>query len=576
MTLLEMLATQIPRKLRSEDPMSLKEDLEAKIAREKLRLDELEVEIAATTARLAELCRQHATEALVQVVSPLRPVLPTAGVPSTNASKVVLFRSLFRGREDVFPRRWENVKKGRSGYAPACRNEWEHGLCEKKRGLSANRRATCGECSSQAFIPVSNEEIAKHLRGDQVMGVYPLLTDETCWFLAADFDDKTWQEDAAAFAETCKLQSIEIALERSRSGNGAHAWIFFTAPVSAVAARKLGCFLITETMTRRHQLSMKSYDRLFPSQDTMPKGGFGNLIALPLQRHARDAGNSVFIDATFKPCPDQWAFLANLKRNDATFVCTIADEASRRGRVIGVRMSDTTDEDGRTPWTRSPSGRPRKVAITEALPAAVKAVLSQRLFIEKAGLPSVLLNQLLRLAAFQNPEFYKKQRMRLSTALTPRVIACGEDLREYIALPRGCLPEAEAMLREYGVTLRIEDKRERGKEVDFTFQGTLTSLQKQAVKEMLAHDTGVFVAPPGIGKTVVGTYLIATRKTSTLILVHRKPLLDQWIGQLALFLGIRAQNIGQIGAGNVNPNGYLDVAMVQSLVRRGSVSVAPS
>jgi hypothetical protein len=160
-----------------------------------------------------------------------------------------------------------------------------------------------------------------------------------------------------------------------------------------------------------------------------------------------------------------------VERNDASFICAVADEASRRGQVIGVRMSDTTDEDGLTPWTRSPSGRPKKAAITEALPAEVKAVLSQRLFIEKAGLPSALLNQLLRLAAFQNPEFYKKQRMRLSTALTPRVIACGEDLREHIALPRGCLPEAEAMLREYGVTLRIEDERERGKEVDFTFQG---------------------------------------------------------------------------------------------------------
>jgi superfamily II DNA or RNA helicase len=552
--------------------MSLKEDLEAKITREELRLAELKVEIAATTARLAELRRQLATEALVQVVAPWKPVLPTASAPATNAAKVALFRSLFRGREDVFPRRWENVKKGKSGYAPACDNEWAHGMCEKKRSLCAGRRATCGECSNQAFIAVSNEEIAKHLRGDHVMGVYPLLTDEMCWFLAADFDDKTWQEDATAFAETCELQGIGVALERSRSGNGAHAWIFFASPVPAVAARKLGCFLITETMTRRHQLSMKSYDRLFPSQDTMPKGGFGNLIALPLQRQARGAGNSVFVDAAFRPWPDQWAFLANVKRNDATFVCAIADEASHRGQVIGVRMSDTTDEDGRTPWTRSPSGRPKKVTITEALPAVVKAVLSQRLFIEKAGLPSALLNQLLRLAAFQNPEFYKKQRMRLSTALTPRVIACGEDLREHIALPRGCLPEAEAMLREYGVTLRIEDERERGKAVDFTFQGALTSLQEQAVKEMLAHDTGVFVAPPGIGKTVVGIYLLATRKTSTLILVHRKPLLDQWVGQLALFLGLGPQDIGQIGAGNVKPNGYLDVAMVQTLVRRGSVS----
>ncbi len=268
----------------------MKEDLEAKITREELRLAALEVEIAETTAHLAELRRQLTTEAVVQIAAPRKPVPPTAAAPATNAAKLTLFRlfrSLFRGREDVFPRRWENMKKGRSGYAPG-RNEWGYGLCEKKRGLGASRRATCGECSYQAFIPVSNEEIAKHLRGDLVMGVYPLLHDETCWFVAADFDDKTWQEDAAAFAETCKLQGREMALERSRSGNGAQAWIFFASPVPAVGARKLGCFLITETMTRHHQLSIKSHDRLFSSQDTMPKGGFGNLIAIPLQRHARD------------------------------------------------------------------------------------------------------------------------------------------------------------------------------------------------------------------------------------------------------------------------------------------------
>ncbi len=223
----------------------------------------------------------------------------------TNAAKVALFRSLFRGREDVFPSRWDNVKKGKSGYAPACDNDWEYGLCAKKKGPNAGRRATCGECPNRAFIAVSDGEVARHLRGDQVMGVYPLLPDETCWFLAADFDKKTWQGDIAAFAESCKLHGVPVAIERSRSGNGAHAWFFFISPVPAIAARKLGCFLITDTMTRRHQLSMESYDRLFPNQDTMPKGGFGNLIALPLQREPRDAGNSVFVDAAFKPWPDQ-------------------------------------------------------------------------------------------------------------------------------------------------------------------------------------------------------------------------------------------------------------------------------
>lgn len=552
--------------------MPSREDLLAEIAREESRLAELRTEVETAAARLAGLREQLAALPVVQVLLQPRLIADVAIAPATNAAKVDLFRSLFRGRDDVFPRRWENEKKGKSGYSPACDNEWEWGLCEKKWSPGAGRRATCGECPNQAFIPVSDNEVAKHLRGDQIMGVYPILTDETCWFLAADFDKKSWQEDIAAFAETCRQHGVPVAIERSRSGNGAHAWFFFASPVSAVAARKLGCFLITETMARRHQLSMESYDRLFPNQDTMPKGGFGNLIALPLQREARDAGNSVFVDESFTPWPDQWAFLAGVKRIDAPFVHALADEVSRRGQVIGVRMSDVGDEDDRTPWKRHPSGRPRKAVINEPLPPVVKTVLAQRLFIEKAGLPSALLNQLMRLAAFQNPEFYKKQSMRLSTALTPRVIACAEDLREQIALPRGCQPEAEDMLGEYGVKIEVTDEREAGTPVDFIFHGTLTPLQEQAVKALLAHDTGVFVAPPGIGKTVVGTYLVAARKTSTLILVHRKPLLDQWIGQLALFLGIEPKDVGQIGAGKAKPNGRLDVAMVQSLVRKGSVS----
>ncbi len=549
-----------------------RQELLAEISREEARLADLRGQAEATSVRLAALRERLAAEPVVPCVSRPAPTSATAHVPITKAAKVALFRSLFRGREDVFARRWENARKGTTGYSPACANEWEYGLCAKKMGPDGGRRTTCGDCPNQAFIAVSDEEVTKHLQGEQVMGVYPLLSDETCRFLAADFDEKTWQEDIAAFAETCSLHDLHVAIERSRSGNGAHAWFFFASPVPAVDARKLGCFLITETMARRHQLSMESYDRLFPNQDTMPKGGFGNLIALPLQRRARDADNSVFVDSAFNAWPDQWAFLAGVRRMEAVRVFALADEASRSGQVLGVRMIDTDDEEDRRPWTRPPSGRPRKLVITGALPPAVNAVLSQRLFIEKAGLPSSLLNELMRLAAFQNPDFYKKQSMRLSTALTPRVIACAEDLRDHIALPRGCLPEARSLLREHGIALHMKDEREGGNAVDFTFQGTLTPLQEQAVAALLVNDIGVFVAPPGIGKTVVGTYLVAARKTSTLVLVHRKPLLDQWIGQLALFLGIEPKDIGRIGGGKSKANGRLDVAMVQSLVRKGAVS----
>lgn len=547
-------------------------ELQAEIDREETRLADLDAKVKAARARLAALREQLAAQQGRPTVADPGAAGATCRAPTTNAGKVTLFRSLFRGREDVFARRWENVRKGLAGYAPACSNEWERTLCEKAMGRGTPRRVTCAGCSNQAFIPVSDGEIAKHLQGKQVMGVYPLLADETCWFLAADFDGKTWQEDIAAFAATCDAHEVPVVIERSRSGNGGHAWLFFSAPVPASVARKLGCFLITETMARRHQLPMESYDRLFPNQDTMPKGGFGNLIAIPLQRQARAAGNSVFVDSGFRPWADQWVFLAGVKRIDPAFAHALADEATRSGRVMGMRSSDGEDETNGAPWTRLPSGSGVQHPISEPMPSTVKGVLCQRLFIEKMGLPSPLLNRLKRVAAFQNPEYYKKQSMRLSTALTPRVISCAEDLPDHVALPRGCLPEAEAVLGEHGVALLIEDKREVGKPVDVTFQGTLTPLQERAVRSLLAHDTGVLVAQPGFGKTVLGVYLVAARGVNTLILVHRKPLLDQWLAQLAVFLGLEPRAIGQIGAGKHKPNGQLDVAMVQSLVRKGSVS----
>ena len=325
-------------------------------------------------------------------------------------------------------------------------------------------------------------------------------------------------------------------------------------------------------MSRRHQLSMESYDRLFPNQDTMPKGGFGSLLALPLQWEAREHDNSVFVDESLLAFSDQWSFLASVQRINPSFVHELVDEATRRGQVIGVRMSDFPDGEEGKPWSRLPTGRPRRVPITEPLPPVVHGVLCQRLFIEKAALPSPLLNQIKRVAAFQNPEFYKKQSMRLSTALTPRVIACAEDLDDHIALPRGCRTDVASLLHEYGISLAIKDMREEGMSLGCRFQGTLTPIQEEAVKAMLAQDTGVFVAPPGMGKTVVGTYLVAARARNTLVLVHRKPLLDQWIAQLALFLGIEPKEIGQVGAGKRKPNGRLDVAMLQTLVRKGQVN----
>jgi superfamily II DNA or RNA helicase len=399
-----------------------------------------------------------------------------------------------------------------------------------------------------------------------------MLKDETCRFLAADFDKAAWREDVMAFTETCRCIGVPYAIERSRSGNGAHVWFFFSNPVSAATARNMGSYLITETMARRHQLSMTSYDRLFPNQDTMPKGGFGNLIALPLQHLPRQKGNTLFLNDELEPLPDQWKFLTSLIPIQAETVERIAMESSTRGQVTGLQIAIT--EEGivdTSPWVRHASRKPKRILITDPVPRQVQSVLSQRLYVEKAGLSSPLINQIQRLAAFQNPEFYKKQNLRLSTALTPRVISCAEDHEKHVSLPRGCLDDVRTLLREYKSHLEVEDLRNIGKPVDVSFCGELTDAQHQAVEVILEHDNGVIVAPPGFGKTVLGTYLIAARRCSTLILVHRQPLLEQWKSQLGIFLGRDAKSIGQIGGGKRKLTGQVDVAMIQSLSRKDSV-----
>lgn len=540
--------------------------LEGEIAKEETSLRRLEAEQAEAKARLSAL--QNELAALDVAPAPVgESATSLANGPRTPADKVKLFRQLFRGRPDLYPIRFVSKKTGKPGYAPACSNKFVPGVCELPK-------VKCGDCAKQAFRPFDDAAVFAHLKGQHVMGVYAMLNDETCWFLAVDFDKSTWMEDARAFTETARRLALPAVVERSRSGNGAHVWFFFSAPVAASMARKMGCHLITETMARRHELSMDSYDRLFPSQDTMPRGGFGNLIALPLQHGPRQEGNSVFLDDNFVALPgeQQWAFLASVERIDPMTVERVASEATRTGSVVGVRLADVSDEEDAAPWTRMPSGKPRAVRITELLPKRVSAVLAQRLFIVKAGLPSPVLNQMKRLAAFQNPEFYKKQSMRLSTAMTPRVICCSEDLPQHVALPRGCQPELEELLRGHGVALDVEDQQTQGAPLDLCFQGTLTAVQEQAARALLAHDGGVCVAPPGVGKTVIGTYLVAARACSTLVLVHRRPLLDQWLAQLCVFLGIEPKEIGQIGAGKRAPTGRLDVAMIQSLVRKDSVA----
>jgi superfamily II DNA or RNA helicase len=542
------------------------------------RLDALERERMRLELRLRRIEQGR------NVTKPMPLSEPTVTNTSPAADKIALFRNLFAGRIDVFPTRWENPKSGRSGYAPACTNEWVRGVCGKLRGQGDRKpRVRCGECPNQAFIPVSDETIECHLRGedsirrngrgDFVAGVYPLLSDDTCRFLAVDFDGESWSRDALAFVASCGELGVPAALERSRSGNGGHVWLFFADAVPAAEARRLGTMLLTRTMNRRPEIGFKSYDRLFPSQDNMPSGGFGNLIALPLQRHARENANSVFVDDELRPYTDQWAFLSTLRRlSSAEITGVLAKaEADMPGDLIGVRLP-VDDENADEPWKMPPSRQRRVQPTKEPLPDCIEIVLADQVYVHREGLSPSFVAQLIRLAAFQNPEFYRAQAMRLPTRGRPRIIHCAELHQRHVALPRGCLDETVELLKSNGTTPRITDERQSGTVLPVSFLGTLHDVQAAAAAALQFCDFGVLAATTAFGKTVVGAKMIAARGVNTLVLVHRRELLNQWRERLRTFLSVEEGDIGTIAGGKRKPTGRIDVALIQSLVRNGEVS----
>ena len=512
--------------------------------------------------------------AAAQRVEILQP-MPWPGDPgqvdrtSLPEAKIALFRSLFRVRDDVYARRFESRKTGKAGYAPACANEWVRGICEKPR-------VKCATCPHRRLLPLTDDVIRWHLFGSDpdgepfVAGGYPLFPDETCAFLAVDFDKAEWCKDANAFLDTCRRMHLPAALERSRSGRGGHVWLFFEEAIPAALARRLGSTLLTETMEHRPDVGLDSYDRLFPNQDFLPQGGFGNLIALPLQKVPRDQGNSVFLDDALEPWPDQWAYLTSQRRIGRAQIECLVKEAERRGRVLGVRLPPV-EEDDVAPWTAPPSRRSRDAPIAGELPQVLELVLGNQIYVAKEGLPPALRNRLLRLAAFQNPEFYKAQAMRLSTYGKSRVIACAEDHSHHIGLPRGCIDDVRATLTDLGIRIAVRDERFAGLPLRVDFTGDLRPEQKSAVEALLAHDMGVLAATTAFGKTVVAAWLIAKRGVNVLVLVHRRQLLDQWVERLSAFLGVPVKAIGRIGGGRNRPNGQIDVAVIQSLVKKGVV-----
>ncbi|HOY83787.1 MAG TPA: DEAD/DEAH box helicase family protein [Candidatus Syntrophosphaera sp.] len=477
---------------------------------------------------------------------------------SSPEDKVRLFRCLFRGREDVFAIRWVG-KDNRSGYSPACYNDWKHEVCGKYKKIP------CANCENRKLISLDDKHIYRHLSGEIIIGIYPLLEDDTCMFLAIDFDKKGWREDVKALIDICKQFHVPGYIEISRSGNGAHVWFFFEEKISAAQARRLGTTLLANAMENRHQIGFDSFDRMFPNQDTMPKGGFGNLIALPLQKKARESGHSEFVDHQLNRIDDQWRFLAQVERLSKHKINAILSELPAGHGSMGLSQMITSEVDETMPWEAKQT-QPEEY---RDLPSQVKIVLSNMIFIEKVGLPQKLMSNIIRLAAFQNPEFYRAQAMRMPIYNLPRVINLSSETGEYLVVPRGCLEDISKLVSALGILLIQKDLRFPGEPINATFVGKLSNEQLLAGTEMIQHENGILSATTAFGKTVVAIWMIAQRRTNTLVIVHRRQLMNQWVERLKCFL--QEPEIGQIGGGIDKRTGKIDVAIIQSLTHKHAV-----
>lgn len=505
------------------------------------RLEKIAADLRALDARREELIRERGR----LLAKENRSDAPAA--PVSPAGKIALFLSFFRCREDVYPKLWENPKDGRKGYSPVCRNEWLRGVCEKPR-------VKCSDCPHQAFPPLDDSAARDHLTGRAVIGTYAIREDNACLFLAADFDGAGWREDIGAYRDAARELEVEVAVERSRSGNGGHAWIFFEEPVPALMARRLGTLIMAKASAARPTLPLGSYDRFFPNQDLLPPGGFGNLIALPLQAKAREAGNSVFLDDELSPHPDQWDFLARVPR--------IGRE--RLGDLLDQAVPAPSDDAQFRFEDRVLDVIPEKVKRGD-VSGPVRAVRRAQLEIPTVGLPASVIAALKRLATLANPVFFERQRLRFGTWNVPRFLFCGETHDDRIVLPRGTVAAAEELFRKAGGRLEIEDRRPPADACPFSFHGELTPEQRDAVDAMLTHDDGVLLAPPGAGKTVMACAILAARSVPTLVLVHRKPLLDQWRSRLGQFLGLEKTDLGILTASGVPGNPAVALGMIQTL-----------
>jgi superfamily II DNA or RNA helicase len=486
--------------------------------------------------------------------APLLGSIISESPPATSEERIALFTRLFRCREDVFPKLWENRIKGTRGYSPACQVEWVKGLCEKPK-------IKCSECVNRVFVPLDQTIIRSHLEGTITIGSYAIREDDTCTFLAADFDKEQWQPDVLAYKDASKKLGIETYIERSRSGNGAHAWLFFKEPILARLARQLGTILLFRAIGERYHRSFKSYDRFFPSQDTLPNGGFGNLIALPLQRAPRKVGNSVFIDDNFNPWPDQWAFLSQIRLLSIHEVVNFINACSKKPG--GSILNESADPEIALADRLIPSESESAISFF----GEIFISIYNNIQITLEGIPSRLIAAYKRLATFANPKFFELQRLRFSTWKTPRYICCAElseDEKKFL-MPRGLLSHCIKVSESAGARITISDQRPQYKRISIKFTGKLLLPQKDALRALMKNESGILVAPPGAGKTVIGCTLICKYKLPTLILVHRKQLADQWKDRLLEFTDIKKKQIGIYDLKGEKQKGIIDIGMFQTL-----------
>ena len=531
---------------------------------------------------LRSLLKSHGIEYETRMKEDMnKPIYSLVSVPTITLSideRIRLFQSLFKGREDVFARRWFSKTTGKSGYQPVCINEWKQGLCDKKK-------YRCVICPNRNFAPLTTQDMYRHLEGKDeyccdVVGLYAIMQDNSCAFLCADFDDKNckygYKEDVLAYVGVCREWLIPYAIERSRSGNGAHVWIFFEAPLPASKARRLGNAILTEAMTRNGQMSFNSYDRFFPNQDYLPEGGFGNLVALPLQGQARRKQNSVFVDNDFLVYKDQWAFLYNLKKIQESTI----DQLLRLHYQEELGKLSMSSEN--KPWV---TPLPQNIT-QEDFQAKVEIIKADKLYIPLKAVSAKVLNHLKRIAAFKNPEFYSKQALRLSTYAIPRIISCFDITNEYLAMPRGCEDATQSFLNDNAVTYTIIDKTNHGNKISVSFQGEEREEQLEAINVLLPYTNGILHATTAFGKTVTAAAIIARKKVNTLILVHSKALLKQWHDRLTEFLNIdypqheeknkrgRRKVFSPIGCFDSSGNtlhGIIDIALIQSCLDEDGV-----